>query len=148
MSYEVIKATSINTSIMIIFYCAINGVSYTRNAGYTLENLKWADRVVTLIICRRKVWASHMWICFFCAIIGVLYIDNPGYTLENSKWAERVILLAIRRRKIRAFHLRIYLIVGTLVTWAIYTQGQLLLWSSLIITGVVSRCVPSRGPLL
>jgi len=29
------------------------------------------------------------------------------------------------------------LIVGALVTWAIYTQGQLLLWSSLIITGVV-----------
>jgi len=29
------------------------------------------------------------------------------------------------------------LIVGDLVTWAIYTQGQLLLWSSLIITGVV-----------
>jgi len=29
------------------------------------------------------------------------------------------------------------LIAGTLVTWAIYTQGQLLLWSSLIITGVV-----------
>jgi len=28
-------------------------------------------------------------------------------------------------------------IVGALVTWAIYTQGQLLLWSSLIITGVV-----------
>jgi len=31
------------------------------------------------------------------------------------------------------------LIVGVLVTWAIYTQGQLLLWSSLIITGVVPR---------
>jgi len=30
-----------------------------------------------------------------------------------------------------------FLIVGALVTWAIYTQGQLLLWSSLIITGVV-----------
>jgi len=29
------------------------------------------------------------------------------------------------------------MIVGALVTWAIYTQGQLLLWSSLIITGVV-----------
>jgi len=28
-------------------------------------------------------------------------------------------------------------VVGALVTWAIYTQGQLLLWSSLIITGVV-----------
>jgi len=28
-------------------------------------------------------------------------------------------------------------IVEALVTWAIYTQGQLLLWSSLIITGVV-----------
>jgi len=28
-------------------------------------------------------------------------------------------------------------IVGALVTWAIYTQGQLLLWWSLIITGVV-----------
>ena len=28
-------------------------------------------------------------------------------------------------------------IVGALVTWAIYTHGQLLLWSSLIITGVV-----------
>jgi len=29
------------------------------------------------------------------------------------------------------------MIVGVLVTWAIYTQGQLLLWSSLIITGAV-----------
>jgi len=29
------------------------------------------------------------------------------------------------------------MIVGALVTWAIYTQGQLLLWSSLITTGVV-----------
>jgi len=29
------------------------------------------------------------------------------------------------------------MIVGALVIWAIYTQGQLLLWSSLIITGVV-----------
>ena len=29
------------------------------------------------------------------------------------------------------------MIVGALVTWALYTQGQLLLWSSLIITGVV-----------
>jgi len=28
-------------------------------------------------------------------------------------------------------------LVGVLVTWAVYTQGQLLLWSSLIITGVV-----------
>ena len=28
------------------------------------------------------------------------------------------------------------MIVGALVTWAIYTQGQLLLWSSLIIRGV------------
>ena len=30
-----------------------------------------------------------------------------------------------------------FMIVGALVTWAIYTQGQLLLWSSLIITGIV-----------
>jgi len=30
-----------------------------------------------------------------------------------------------------------FLIGGAWVTWAIYTQGQLLLWSSLIITGVV-----------
>jgi len=29
------------------------------------------------------------------------------------------------------------IIVGALVTWAIYNQGQLLLWSSLIITGAV-----------
>jgi len=29
------------------------------------------------------------------------------------------------------------LMVGALITWAIYTQGQPLLWSSLIITGVV-----------
>jgi len=29
------------------------------------------------------------------------------------------------------------MIVGALVTWAIYIQGQLLLWSSLITTGVV-----------
>jgi len=33
--------------------------------------------------------------------------------------------------------LNMSMIVGALVTWAIYTQGQLLLWSSLIITGVV-----------
>jgi len=30
-----------------------------------------------------------------------------------------------------------HLIVGAFVTWAIYTQGQLLLWSRLITTGVV-----------
>jgi len=29
------------------------------------------------------------------------------------------------------------MIVGALVTWAIYTQGKLLLWSSLIVKGVV-----------
>jgi len=34
----------------IHFYCAIIGVSYTWNPGYTLETLKWAERVVTLII--------------------------------------------------------------------------------------------------
>jgi len=78
------------------------GSFYNPNPEYTMENTKWAERVVTLSIRRRKSMA--FWICihFCCAIIWVSYTKNPGYTLENPKWAERVVTRTIRRRKSRA----------------------------------------------
>ena len=41
-----------------------------------------------------------------------------------------------------------FVIVGALVTWAIYTQGQLLLWSSLIVGALVTWAIYTQGQLL
>jgi len=67
------------------FYFAIIGVSYTKNPGYALENLKRAERVVTLTIRRRKSRAFQLCFHFYCAIMGVSHTQNPGYTLQNRK---------------------------------------------------------------
>jgi hypothetical protein len=40
--------------VCVNFYYAIIGVSYTENPGYTLENPKWAERVVVLTTWRRE----------------------------------------------------------------------------------------------
>jgi len=63
--------------ICIHFYCATIGVSYTQleNPGYTLENPKWAERVVVPAIRRRKRSAFQLCIHFYCAIIGVSFTE-------------------------------------------------------------------------
>ena len=55
---------------------------------------------------------------------------TPARNLNNPRWV-------ITRILPQTDHGTFVMIVGVLVTWPIYTQGQLLLWSSLIITGVV-----------
>jgi len=72
-----------------------------------------------------------------------LSIDPKNSNLKNRKIRCRI----IQFKSIFCDFLRFFptypirhwqkMIVGALVTWAIYTQGQLLLWSSLIVTGVV-----------
>jgi len=59
------------------------------------------------------------------------YFCTPARSLNTPRWVITRVLLGTHRGTF-------VIIVGALVTWAIYTQGQLLLWSSLIITGVVS----------
>jgi len=84
------------------------GSFHNPNPGYTLENPKWAERVVTLTIRCRKSRTFQIFIHFHYAIIGVSYTQNPGYTLENANWAERVVALAIWRKKSRAFQICTY----------------------------------------
>ena len=80
-------------------------VSYTKNPGYTLENPKWVERVVTLTIrsWRRKSRVLQICIHLYCAILGVSHTQNPGYTLENPKWGERLVVLAIPPQKNKVF---------------------------------------------
>ena len=59
------------------------GSSHVPNPGCTLENSKWAERSVVLIIRRRKLRAFQVFIDFYCAIIGVSYTENPGFKPEN-----------------------------------------------------------------
>jgi len=55
---------------------------------------------------------------------------TPARSLNTPRWVITRVLPGTERRTF-------IMIVGVLVTWAIYTQASLLLWSSLIITGVV-----------
>jgi len=55
---------------------------------------------------------------------------TPARSLNNPRWVITRVLPGTDRGTF-------VMIVGALVTWAIYTQGQLLSWSSLIITGDV-----------
>ena len=58
------------------------------------------------------------------------YFCTPARSLNTPRWVITRVLPGTDRGPF-------VMIVGALVTWAIYTQEQLLLWSSLIITGVV-----------
>jgi len=62
-----------------------------------------------------------LWTGYFC---------TPARSLNTPRWVITRVLPGTDRGTF-------VMIVGALVTWAIYTQGQLLLWSNLIITGVV-----------
>jgi len=73
----------------IPFYCAIIGVSYTGNCGYTLENLKWAERLEILIIWRRNVVLSatlerrqDWW-------VKNSNFSRPGPPTLSSNWTSR-----------------------------------------------------------
>jgi len=102
------------------------GSFYNPNLEDTVENPKWAERVVTLTIRRRKGRDFLICIHFYCAIIGVSCTKNPGYALKNPKWAERVVVLAIRHRKIRAFQTCIHFycaIIGVSFTELMITKA-------------------------
>jgi len=58
------------------------------------------------------------------------YFCTPARSLNTPRW---VITRVLPGTDCGTF----VMMVGALVTWAIHTQGQLLLWSSLIITGLV-----------
>jgi len=58
------------------------------------------------------------------------YFCTPARSLNTPWWVITHVLPGTDRGTF-------VMIVETLVIWAIYTQGQLLLWSSLIVTGVV-----------
>jgi len=58
------------------------------------------------------------WTGYFCT-------PSPARSLNTPRWVITRVLPGTDRGTF-------VMIVGTVVTWAIYTQGQLLLWSSLI----------------
>ena len=64
------------------------GSFYNPNPEYTLENPKWAERVVTLTIRRRKSRAFQICIHFYCAIIqrhwGLIYQKFWVYTRKSE----------------------------------------------------------------
>jgi len=89
------------------------------------------------------MWDSSFWSCStllsflsrfnpnFLSNIGIQF-DQADELPQNCDWVGSFWFFP---RKFRFS--RFNLIVGAFVTWDIYTQGQLLLWSNLIITGVV-----------
>jgi len=62
------------SNMYLLLLCDHWGLIYTKS-GYTLENPKWAERVVVLAIRRRKIRAFQICIHFYCAIIGVSFTE-------------------------------------------------------------------------
>jgi len=84
--------------IFIHFFCAIIGVSYTENPGFTLKNPKWAERVVVLANRRRKCRAFQIWVHFYCAIIEVLYAELKIIKVRQWIWLSKRIMITMTQK--------------------------------------------------